>query len=108
MRMHRIVGLLGAVVVSQFALAEESAPDPKVLGTTEAILAYCVKADPSGASRFQEGIQLITQGASDESLAKVRMSEDYRQARDLADESLANVDARNAAKVCSQSLAQSE
>ncbi len=95
---------LSALALLRFAMAEEPAPDPKVLGTTEAILAYCAKVDPSGASKYQARVQLVTQGASDETLARVRQAGEYQQARDSVDEFVAKIDEHNAMKVCSESL----
>jgi hypothetical protein len=108
MKLHRILALPGVFLVSQLALAEEQKPDPKVLATAEAIIAYCAKADPSTVSKYQDSIQLITKGASDDTLAKVRKSDAYLQAHASVDEFLAKVDEHNAPKVCARSLAQSQ
>ena len=105
MKPHRIVVLAGALGLAQFAQAEEPVPDPKALGTTEAILSYCAKVDPSGASKYQERVKLVAQGASEKALDEVRKTDEYQQARASVDDFLAKVDEHNAKKVCSEAVA---
>jgi len=100
--------VLAAVAVSGLALAGEPVPDAKPLATVEAILDYCAKVDPAAAERYQEHVKLVAQGASEETLAKVRKSNEYQQAHGEVDEFLAKVDPHNAKKVCSQQLGQTQ
>ncbi len=100
MKMHRILLLSGVCAAAQVAVANEVGPDPKVLGTTEAILSYCGKLDPSLAEKYLGHIQQITGGASDEAIAEVRKSEEYRHAREAAEEALQGVDEKDALKAC--------
>ena len=102
MKLHRILLLAGVCVAAQLAVASEVEPDPKVLGTTEAILAYCGKLDPSLAEMSLEQIQQITRGASEEAIAEVRKSEQYRHARAAVDEVLEKIDEKVAQKACAQ------
>jgi hypothetical protein len=102
MKLHRILLLTIVCVAAQVAVAGEVGPDPKVLGTTEAILSYCGKLDPSLAAKYLEQIQQITRGASDEAVAEVRKSEEYRHAREAVDEALEKVDGKDALKACAQ------
>jgi hypothetical protein len=104
MKRDRMLLLSAVVVAAQAAVAQQAAPDPKVLGTTEAILAYCSKIDPSGGSKYLERVKRVTQGASDEVLAKVRKSDEYQQAHQSVDDFVGKVDEHNAMKVCSESL----
>ena len=83
-------------------VASEAGPDPKVLGTTEALLSYCGKLNPSLAEMSQEQIQQITRGASDEAIAEVRKGEEYQHAREAVDEALEKVDEKDALKACAQ------
>jgi hypothetical protein len=107
MKLHRILLLSGICVAAQAAGANEVAPDPKVLGTTEAILTYCGKFNPSSAEKYQEQIQQLTRGASDEAIAELRKSEEYRHAREAMDEALEKVDENDARKACTQPVGQS-
>jgi hypothetical protein len=107
MKVHHVLAWSSALLVGQFALAQiaqadEASPDPKVLGATEAILSFCAKVDPSGAANYLEQSRQMTHGASDEALAKARKSEEYRQARDSAEESLAKIDEQEAVKACAR------
>jgi hypothetical protein len=105
MKPHRILVLVSALGLAQLALAEEPAPDARALATTEAILSYCAKVDPSGASKYQERVKLVAQGASEKALDEVRKSGEYQQARASMDDFLAKVDEHNAKKVCSEAVA---
>jgi hypothetical protein len=98
--------LLAAIVAPGLALADEPAPQAQSLATTEAILEHCAKLNPAAADQYREQAKLLTQGASEETLAKVRKSDEYQQSRDSALESLAKVDAQDATKACAQNLAQ--
>ena len=49
---------------------------------------------------------MLTQGASEETLAEVRNSEEYKASYDSTLESVAKVDEQHAKKVCAQSLVQ--
>jgi hypothetical protein len=86
------------------AQADPHTPDARALGITEAMLDYCSKAYPSSAVKFQYQITRLTQGASAETLAKVRGSEEYRRARDAEGDFVGKVDPRNAKRVCSKPL----
>lgn len=104
MTMLKKVCLLAAFVVPGLALADEPAPQPQTLGSMEAILEHCAKLNPAGADQYQEQAKRLGQGASEETLAKIRQSEEYQQSRDSTLESLANIDGENAKKACAQGL----
>jgi hypothetical protein len=108
MRNCRIVFGIAAVAISQLALAGEPAPDAKSLATIEAIMDHCAEADPAYASNYHERVQLVTQGASEDTLAKVRKTDEYRRAHDSAVESLAKVNEQDAKKICSQALTENK
>jgi hypothetical protein len=95
-----------AIAFAPLAQANEPVPDAKSLAMTEAILDHCAKVDPAYASNYQKRVQLVTQGANEETLAKVRKTDEYQQAHDSTVESLAKVKEQDAKKVCSQSLAE--
>jgi len=111
--------LIAALMAPALTMAEEPAtdapapvaervPDAKSLANVEAILEYCAKLDPASATRYLEQAKMVTQGASEETLSKVRGTNDYLQAHGELDESLAKVDARGAKKVCAQQLVQNQ
>jgi len=111
MKPYCAVILVGALLVSQSALAaaeqvEEVAPDSRVLGTTEAILAYCGKVDPAGAEHFAEQGRQLAHGASAEALDKTRKSDEYREAHDAMIDTLGKIEVSTAVKVCAQYLPQ--
>jgi hypothetical protein len=94
-----------AIGVGQFAMAEEpAAPSPQTLGMVEAILNKCSEIDPDNAERYHAQVQMVTQGTSNESVGKVRSSDEYKQAYDSMGESLSSIIAADAMKTCRRSL----
>jgi hypothetical protein len=92
----------GATAVQPAAGAPRSEPlNPRMLGMTEAMFDYCAKADPKGAARVHARLKRLVQGASRETLAEVRKSDEYRRARSSVEDFVAKVDERNASRVCS-------
>jgi hypothetical protein len=100
----RILVLCGCLAAPALSFAEDPAPDPRALGTAEAIVSYCAKIDPSAAAKYQQHVKLIVKNASEEVLARVRQSSEYQQARDTVDESVGKLDERDAKRACSASL----
>jgi len=94
----------GCLAAPALSFAEDPAPDPRALGTAEAIVSYCAKIDPSAAVRYQQHVKLLVKNASEEVLAKVRQSSEYQQARDTVNESVGKLDERDAKRACSASL----
>jgi len=99
------LGWSGVALVAQ---SKAQAPDPRALGMTEAVFDYCAKADPKGAAKVGARLKRLVQGASRETLAKVRKSDEYRKARSSVEDFVAKVDERNASRVCSGPLAASK
>ena len=100
----RILVLCGCLAAPALSFAEDPAPDPRALGTAEAIVSYCEKIDPSAAAKYQQHVKLIAKNASEEVLTKLRQSSEYQQARDTVDESVGKLDEREAKRACSASL----
>jgi hypothetical protein len=100
--------LLAAITAPGLALAEEPAPQAQSLATMEVILEHCAKLIPASADKYREQIKVLAQGASEETLTKIRKSEEYQQSRDSALESLAQVDDESAKKACSQTATPSK
>ena len=86
------------------AQPDAKAPDARALGVTEAMLDYCTKAYPASADKYQFQVKRLTQGASQETLAKVRSSEQYRRAHDAEGDFVSRIDPRNAKRACSKPL----
>ncbi len=80
-------------------------PDPRELGKTEAVLDYCAKADPQDAGKIHARLTQLLKGASKESIAEARQSQEYQKARRSEEDFLAKVDEHNATHVCSQHVA---
>jgi hypothetical protein len=88
--------------------SDESKIDGRALGASEAILSYCAKIDPKAADRYQQQSKLLVQGASEAVLAQVRSSEDYKQGRESAEDSLTKVDENDAEQACAASAARAK
>jgi hypothetical protein len=91
-----------AAPASVFAAAP--APDARQLGVTESLLTYCSKVDPPTASAYRAKIKQLVQGTSEETLVKVRNSDEYRKARASLDDFVSNVNERNAKRMCTNGL----
>jgi hypothetical protein len=108
-KLELILGLGVAIGLCQVAHADDPAsPNPQALGTVEAILSSCAHVDPEHASRYQDQVQTLTQGDSNESVVEARRSEEYKQAYDAAMESISAVAVSDAVKACRKSLAESK
>lgn len=98
-----VCGVLSVPCLSQ---TQTEPPDARALGTTEAILNYCTKADPADADKYQARDKLLIGKASQEDLDELRNSDEYRQAYDSVADFVAKVDEHNAKRVCSESVDQ--
>jgi hypothetical protein len=87
-------------------LATEPTVDAQALGITDSILAYCGRFDPAIADKIRARIKQLENGASEQQLAAIRNSEEYRKAHESMDEFVAKVDEHNAKSVCSAPAAQ--
>lgn len=98
--------LLAAIIAPGLALSDEPAPQATSLAAMEAILDHCARVNPSAADQYREQRKALARGASEETLEKIRQSEEYQRTRDSTLESLAKVDDENAKKACTESGAQ--
>ncbi len=92
-----------AAAVCAFA-GDAPGPDPRTLGIAESMLSYCTKVDRDTAPGYREKIKKLVQSASEETLAKVRSSSEYLQARASMEDFVAKVDEHNAKRMCSNGL----
>ena len=105
-KLEIILALAVAFGFGQLAQPDESAsPNPQALGTAEAILNRCARLDPEHAVSYHEQVLAASQGASSESVAKVRKSDEYKRAYNSATESIGAVAGPAALKACRNSLA---
>jgi hypothetical protein len=77
----------------------------RTLGITEAVLDYCAKADPTDAAKVHARLKQLVRGATKESLAAARKSDEYLKARSSMEDFVSKVDERNAHRLCSESAA---
>src|SRR5580704_2627252 len=82
------------------AFAAEPVVDVQALGITDGILTYCGRIDPTSAAKIRERIKDLEHGASEQQLATIRNSEEYRKAYDSMAEFVAKIDEHNAQRVC--------
>lgn len=96
---------LGAMAASTLARAEGEGPDPKALAISESLVTYCTKVDSESAAKYRDRIKALVKGVSNDSLAKVRGSDAYRNARASMDDFVSKIDDHNAKRMCSNGLA---
>ena len=101
MRYSRIVVVFG-LLAPVLAGAEGVAVDAKALGTTEALLGYCLKADPGSVDAIRQRAARIRDGASDQAIARARNSAQYREAEVALKDFVGKVDPHNVKRICSE------
>jgi hypothetical protein len=84
------------------ALADGPPPSAQVLAIAESVINYCGPIDPAAADRLRQMIKQLVQGASEQQLAEVRNSDEYRKAYDSVVDFVAKIDQRNAKNFCSE------
>jgi hypothetical protein len=87
------------------AKAQSTGPNAQSLGHADAMLDYCTKADPTSVPKLQERIKQFSQGVSDSELAKMRSTDEYRQANGAEHDFLDKAQPRYARSVCARALA---
>ena len=98
----------GALVLAGGARAAQVSAhlDAHALGTTESLQRYCAKIDPKAAARLGAKARRLEDGTPKGEADAVRRSDAYRKAYEAVSDFVAKVDAHNAARPCSQALAQ--
>jgi hypothetical protein len=82
--------------------ADGSAPSARVLGVAESALNYCGPLEPVAAERLRHRIRQLVQAASEQQLAEVRNSNEYRKAYDSVVDFVAKIDPHNAKRFCAE------
>jgi hypothetical protein len=75
------------------------------LGVAEAMLRFCGRVDHAAEPKLKENVKLMVQGASSETLARIRRSEDYRSAQRSVSAFADKIDEHNVKRFCSESPA---
>jgi len=109
-RLKRFCAWLGCVglALPPLALADGPPPSAQALAIAESVINYCGPIDPAGADRLRQMIKQLVQGASEQQLAEVRNSDEYRKAYDSVADFVGKVDEHNAKRACSESLAENK
>jgi hypothetical protein len=76
--------------------------DARRLAVNEALLNYCGPLDPAGAEKLRAKIRKQVEGVSQEQLATVRGSEEYRKGREAMADFVSKIEQRNAQRMCSR------
>ena len=90
------------LALSPLAFADGPAPNAQALGVAESALNYCGPLDPVDADRMRQMIKQLVRGASEQQLAEVRNSDEYRKAYDSVVDFVSKIDPRNAKRFCSE------
>jgi hypothetical protein len=96
----RVAG--ACMVLTPLAFADAPAPNAQALGVAESVVSYCGSIDPAAADQVRQMIKQLVQGASEEQLAEVRNSDDYRKAYDSVGDFTAKIDPHNAKTFCAE------
>jgi len=71
-------------------------------GSPESVINYCGPIDPAATDRLRQMIKQVVQGASEQQLAEVRKSDEYRKAYDSVVDFVGKIDQHNAKRFCSE------
>ncbi len=95
---------LGCVCLALPALAFADGPPPsaQALGVAESVINYCGPIDPAATDRLRQMIKQLVQGASEQQLAEVRKSDEYRKAYDSMVDFVGKIDQHNAKRFCAE------
>jgi hypothetical protein len=97
-------GWLGCVCLAlpPLALADAPPPSAQALGVAESVVNYCGPIDPAAADSLRQMIKQLVQGASEQQLAEVRNSDEYRKAYDSVVDFVGKIDSHNAQRFCAE------
>jgi hypothetical protein len=104
-RSFGILNVSAALMLAQPAGASEPVVSAQALGQMEALLSYCSNIDPATATRYQERVKRLLEGASVETLAKMRKSDEYQQSHDAMTDVFGKFDPESGRQACAQYLA---
>lgn len=93
------------LALTPLAFADTPQPNAHALGVAEGVINYCGPVDPAAAEKVRKVIKQLVLGASEQQLAEVRRSDDYRKAYDSVGDFTAKIDPHNAKRFCSETLA---
>ena len=103
MRIQRVLWLCAALAVSQIALAKLPFSN-EALGKTEAIIHYCVQANPQDAAKYEERKKMLVKNLPEEEVAYARGTPTYIKAHDEMSAQLEKVSKDQAVAACSAYL----
>jgi hypothetical protein len=95
---------LVALLLPALVWAESAAPDAQVLGIADSVVKYCGPIDAAATERLRRMLKQLEQGASEQRLAEVRKSDEYREAYDSVAGFVGKVNPHDAWKFCSHAL----
>ena len=103
MKMVRVVGLAGMLVLTSFAFAKLALPND-IFGKVEGALDACAKVDPQSASKYAAKKKELTEGATPQEVAEARASDEYKQGYAAGTDEIEKQPKDEAKKSCSQAL----
>ncbi len=94
--------LCAGLALAPLAFADAPAPNPQALGVAESIVSFCGPIDPAATDKLRQLIKQLVHGASEQQLAEVRRTEEYRRAYDSVVEFTGKVDQHNVKQFCAE------
>ena len=98
MRTHCL--LFVAIALPQFAQAELHVINRSSLGMVQGTIDFCARVNSPAAERFKEQTLFLAQGVSDEELARLSRSTEYREAYLYISAALGRLTSEQAATAC--------
>ena len=99
MKLHRIVCVCAAIVLPQVSLAGLPFTG-QALATAQATIDFCAQVHPEQAKKYQEHAKLLVRDSSEEEVAKLRKTSEYKEAYEWVTGELAKVTRDESTTAC--------
>jgi len=103
MRIYRLLYLLGAILITEIALAKMPFTN-EVFGKAEGTLDYCARVDPGSAEKYQQRKKDLVKGVPEKEVEDARAAEEYKASYEWAKEELPKMSKEESVSACAAAL----
>ncbi|HKV82577.1 MAG TPA: hypothetical protein VJP02_30795 [Candidatus Sulfotelmatobacter sp.] len=103
MNKYGVLALGAALALPLLAQGKLALPN-ETFGRIEASFDVCLQVDSKSASKYQEAKKALTQGATDEEVAKARASKEYKTGYSETSDEMSKQPPADVAKTCAAAL----
>jgi hypothetical protein len=103
MKIHRILGLAGAVIIVRLAPAKLPFSND-AFGKIEGTYDFCAQANPQAAAKYQERKKAMAGNTPEQEVAEARSTKEYKDGYQWMSSELGKVPKNKAVAACKASL----